>query len=1160
MKTHHKTPRGFTLIITISLLVLLTMVAVGVLSLSSVTLRQSSYQNDYATARSNARMSLMLALGALQKDAGADTRVTARADILNKTNPPILGVWKSWEGSDHTQTGSFQGRPISPGNYKSSKNQRFLRWLTSHSLAAPGDSASLPDTKISPQSVPLIGESTVGKGPNRDQLQIHIPPSNIRIDASKNGCYAWYVSGENQKAHIPAPYQPTNDNPAGWSGIAKSHAIADPEIFRLESLNNNPTQVDKISSLDQINLIAGSGDILASKEFFHDLSPWSKGLLTNTATGGWRKDLSIFTENYASVGSSSLPLFRATPTQDVLCSLPAGSNTRASKSMLYPWAAYRGGGSEMPIYQFGAVCSWENLKEYATMYKRLSATGNRILLSNSTPNSYAIDDTANTYSYIHKVRAIPVIARIQWVFSHWAGPATATAGQPAPPAGSLEPRLLLTPIITMWNPYNVEITSAAALSFSIPKPLPAALRYTVNSTTNTNYQALMAGATNNTPALSTTASLRYNIASAFTLKPGETRVFSPQNTSPIAATEISELAVGYRSKGGHFFPVVNSAGQPMAVPAGSSIKADAKFDTSYSDGAPGVGIYLDMSIAGRRHLVYRMVYPPAVADKVYPPLTQMAQSTLSASVANPTPFMSTMFGARMASNTHIAAKGFVQSSPLVNYTAMGGKDVVESTIGRKYNGTGHPVNSPFDYSFVKHAGAGDSWLPNTNDATGRGYIVTGFNKADGLSRCVIAELPTRPLSSLGELQNWDLRYENPIPPYAINLIGNSDASPLLPPNAVFNSNSKTDDTVNLQHDDSYCANHILFDDWFFSSIAPNPTNFGSSGKSMQVVYQEFVTGTTPLPNRAYQAIALDRQKAAISATEATTLFNKNVRDRNGWKTIASRLEVEGMFNVNSTSETAWRALLRHARQQKTAHITESGASWSIATSGKEDFPHSRFTIAGDVEARRQGSSGSFPESAEFAGYRTFDEDQLDELALLIVEQVRLRGPFLSLSEFVNRQLSSGNLALAGAIQSALNELSKKSALNPFSAIQGLSKDAGAMPVGGASPEYQFPDAAVGESAYGLPGWTRQADILRPLAPILSARDDTFRIRAYGDARDANNNIKARAWCEAIVQRTRDYTDPSEAAELATPTVKALNKAFGRRFTVVSFRWLREEEI
>ena len=61
----------------------------------------------------------------------------------------------------------------------------------------------------------------------------------------------------------------------------------------------------------------------------------------------------------------------------------------------------------------------------------------------------------------------------------------------------------------------------------------------------------------------------------------------------------------------------------------------------------------------------------------------------------------------------------------------------------------------------------------------------------------------------------------------------------------------------------------------------------------------------------------------------------------------------------------------------------------------------------------------------------------------------------------------------------------------------------------------------------MPGWVRQADILKPLAPILSARDDTFTIRAYGDARDkSNHKIPARAWCEVIVRRQADYVDPA----------------------------------
>jgi hypothetical protein len=101
---------------------------------------------------------------------------------------------------------------------------------------------------------------------------------------------------------------------------------------------------------------------------------------------------------------------------------------------------------------------------------------------------------------------------------------------------------------------------------------------------------------------------------------------------------------------------------------------------------------------------------------------------------------------------------------------------------------------------------------------------------------------------------------------------------------------------------------------------------------------------------------------------------------------------------------------------------------------------------------------------------------------------------------------------------------------------------------------------VGHNTYGLPGWTRQADVLRPLAPILSARDDTFTIRAYGDSRDAAGKVQARAWCEATVQRGRNFVDPAEAADLTTAPTRQANKTYGRQFKVLSFRWLNINEV
>jgi hypothetical protein len=173
--------------------------------------------------------------------------------------------------------------------------------------------------------------------------------------------------------------------------------------------------------------------------------------------------------------------------------------------------------------------------------------------------------------------------------------------------------------------------------------------------------------------------------------------------------------------------------------------------------------------------------------------------------------------------------------------------------------------------------------------------------------------------------------------------------------------------------------------------------------------------------------------------------------------------------------------------------------------------------------------------AKWNGYRRLDPDKVRELAEEVVREVRERGPFLSLAEFINRRPESGEAGRSGALQVALEKAGINKAL--------------------LAPAFDLP--TVGNTADGAPGVLTQADLLTPLAPILTARGDTFRIRAYGDA-GGPGSTKVGAWCEAVVQRVPDYLDPAEDA-WATPELP-VNLRFGRRFVEVSFRWLSPSEI
>jgi hypothetical protein len=143
--------------------------------------------------------------------------------------------------------------------------------------------------------------------------------------------------------------------------------------------------------------------------------------------------------------------------------------------------------------------------------------------------------------------------------------------------------------------------------------------------------------------------------------------------------------------------------------------------------------------------------------------------------------------------------------------------------------------------------------------------------------------------------------------------------------------------------------------------------------------------------------------------------------------------------------------------------------------------------------------------------------------------------------------------LSSLLQSALDRT-----VNPplsLAPVPGLPARAGP------SPALPWPAASQGHVSTLAPGWLSQADLLAILGPVLTARSDTFLVRAYGDAANpATGNVESCAWCEAVVQRVPDYVDAGDPADATVDTLGEPNRIYGRRFQIVRFRWLSASDV
>jgi hypothetical protein len=242
------------------------------------------------------------------------------------------------------------------------------------------------------------------------------------------------------------------------------------------------------------------------------------------------------------------------------------------------------------------------------------------------------------------------------------------------------------------------------------------------------------------------------------------------------------------------------------------------------------------------------------------------------------------------------------------------------------------------------------------------------------------------------------------------------------------------------------------------------------------------------------------------------------------------------------------------------------------------------------------SGNGIGDAASWKGGKALNGGQIEKLAQAIIVKIRNRfasnnykakysgpagetlcRPFFSLAEFVNRELATDETGKLGVLQAAIFYADGKlgAAINTgMKQAHDLTQASLRNTTVGAFYAPEIAEISDGNilMASAAPGALLQGDILQAIGSKISPRSDTFLIRAYGDATaKAGTRPIARAYIEAVVQRTPDYMDPSnknvpdvhpdkDAWDPEGRRINPVNRYFGRRFTIVSVRWLAENEI
>lgn len=1102
--------RGFALVVALSLMAFVLLLLLTISGLTQVEIQQGNRSLFRLKAKCNAQLGVMVALGQLQRLAGPDQRVTARSDLLGAhdgdlrfgevENPYLTAVWDVSGASDHT-----------PGERPTHDRNKPPAFLISGNEAAeafdsPGPVGPATDLTDPSDTVRLVAAVPRSSG---DTTPYSVRAPKVPIfgpNKAESGNLAYWVGDEGVKARVNLinPYEINNrSDTVRWrqnhsASIALLDGPEDGFPGWVASREDIASLISRWQSVDQAAISMNLPLATALREKFHDVSFISTGVLADTRDGGLRRNL---TRALMADGGAASGL------SDLDWIFPQALDDQAQQNAYRPFIEPR----------------WGLLRDYMTTSEGFSETNPVVDARLAAPG---------------RAEIAPVITRFQLSI------VPVRVGDPA--GSQFRVYLCLAPAVSLWNPYNV--TMRLPQLMLLYKPYNGG-GTTVDLNDGDRFSlGLRIGAEPLIPV--SLPSLQFYLP-ATDLPPGRSVIFSraglddglrPLPNGPSEAMEMGFNPLGYyyfdtgidapdqtsatriafNTDDGSSNPIRNEQNILHLIAPNDSGQLEVDRDNILVQ-------HLDVSAWSEQFSAFYGAPSPTQRASVLLPQDGANYAATSWNafqsprmlVVNAMKFSSKYAGGLIDLDKNHPIRWLAHYNPRATLSGAFLNGAPELSTNVLFSGSLHATsdaeqnfNFPSGLSSFNYSPVGGLWTSNQTDRAILFDLPLPGQRFTALTQLTHANLMSSSQNAGGGFGPRGGRSLYPAFP-----LGNSLASPHISEDAL--TLNAIDERTYL-YDLSYLLNDTLYDRYFLTGVRPG----------------DALLPDEPLPNARLQLRS-----------------NKDPAEVKEFNQAAGALMLKGAFNVNSTSVEAWASFL--GGQRGTDVGIDQGSAVS-AVDAETPFTWNGYPFAGRVDEGELGAD----EPASLLGFRALGDAEVRWLAERIVEQVKARGPFPSLSAFINRtffrdtlyrqDLSSttlDELELSGALQAAL-DASRDSQQAPNRAFS----EEGIEVSDGDYLNSRYPEAVGGSRASGVPAYLTQAHLLSQIDSAIAVRSDTFVIRAYGESLAPNGSVEAKVWCEAYVQRLPDYVDSSDAPENSTD-LSPTNERFGRQFALVGFRWI-----